>query len=336
MAKVRSPFPDPVCKLPDEYGLVAAVLAAPLDDLPKLVYADWLDERDDPRGAFLRKWLAARKAGKPLPKPYKGLSKCWMSVVGFTLDEWLVKQGHPAWGDAIRATAAPGLVVRAVPLNDGETVPAGQSKMGGLPDLDPELPWPQVDDDSDATEMAFLAQWNLEELAVSPCAARLPKKGLLSFFIDLIPFVEDSGDGKFEIVYTKNAAVAEEQEPSDLWEDNELAACRVEFREWLCIPDNTSPALNPLLSDALRREYTMPYFDYPRAKGSHQILGHAGPIQNDPSPKGKQAWSLLTQFGPDEDLRLEACDGGTWYFMTPDADLMKGKFGGTQMEFQTG
>ncbi len=329
-------FPDPVCKLPDEYGLVAAVLAAPLDDLPKLVYADWLEERNDPRGEFLRAWLAARKAGKPLPKPYKGLSKCWLSVVGYTLDAWLTKLGHPAWGDAIRATAEPCVVVRSIPLKDGETVDTGKSKMGGLPDryYEPDDDWPE----GAMGPAAFVAQWNLAELAVSPCCARLPRKGVVSFYIDVASYIEDSGEqGLFGVQFHPDVAELVEEEPyDDLPEDNDLRACRVEFREWLSLPDHRSPALKKLMSEELREEYAMPYFDRPEPKGSHRILGHAGPIQNDPSPAGKKAWSLLTEFGPDDDLRLEACDGGTWYFMTPTADLKKGKFGDTQMEFQTG
>jgi uncharacterized protein (TIGR02996 family) len=326
-------FPDPVCKLPGEYGLVAAVLAAPLDDLPKLVYADWLDEHDDPRGQFLRVWMAARKAGKKLPKPDKKLSQCWLSVVGFTLDEWLNKQGHPAWAEAIRATAEPCLVVRTIPLEDGETVDTGRSKMGGLPDLDGETEWPEGEDGAGA----FIAQWSLEELAFSPCAAKLPKVGLLAFFIDLVPFVNDFGEGSSHVVFLPDAAVVTEREPlEERNEINTLPVHRVEFREWLSLPDHRSPALKKLLSEELREEYAMPYFERPEPKGSHRILGHASPIQSDPTPEGKKAWSLLTQFGPDEDLRLEACDGGTWYFMTPTADLKKGKFDDTQMEFQTG
>lgn len=328
----RPLFPDPVCRLPDEYGLVAAVLAAPLDDLPKLVYADWLEERNDPRGVFLRAWVAAKQAGKKRPKPVKTLSKCWLSVVGYTLDVWLMQQGNPAWADAVRATAEPCLVVRTVPLNDGETVPTGGSKMGGLPDLDPDTEWPAGEDG----EAAFVAQWNLAELAVSPCCMKLPQKGLLSFFIDLAPFVDDSGDGSSEVIVTPNASGVEEREPEELNETNELPACRVEFREWLSIPDNHSPALKKLLAENLRQEYAMPYYDYPMPRGLHRILGHASPIQSDPTPTGKKAWSLLTQFGPDDTLRLEACDGGTWYFMIPTADLKKGKFDDTYMEFQTG
>src|SRR5262245_24760592 len=42
----------------DEAAFWAAVAAAPDDDLPKLVFADRLDDRGDPRAACLR-WLVA-------------------------------------------------------------------------------------------------------------------------------------------------------------------------------------------------------------------------------------------------------------------------------------
>ena len=37
---------------------VAAICAEPDDDLPRLIYADWLDDRGDPRGEFIRLQLA--------------------------------------------------------------------------------------------------------------------------------------------------------------------------------------------------------------------------------------------------------------------------------------
>src|SRR5437762_2497871 len=38
----------------DEDAFLRAVLEHPDDDGPRLVYADWLEERGDPRGAFIR------------------------------------------------------------------------------------------------------------------------------------------------------------------------------------------------------------------------------------------------------------------------------------------
>jgi uncharacterized protein (TIGR02996 family) len=47
----------------DDEALFRAVLTSPADDAPRLVYADWLDERDDPRGEYLREdWEAAKEA----------------------------------------------------------------------------------------------------------------------------------------------------------------------------------------------------------------------------------------------------------------------------------
>jgi uncharacterized protein (TIGR02996 family) len=39
-------------------GFLKAIHRAPGDDLPRLIYADWLDERGDPRGSFIRLHLA--------------------------------------------------------------------------------------------------------------------------------------------------------------------------------------------------------------------------------------------------------------------------------------
>ena len=53
----------------DDEAFVRAVVAAPADDAPRLVYADWLDERGDPRGAYLREELrwARGRCGEPSP-----------------------------------------------------------------------------------------------------------------------------------------------------------------------------------------------------------------------------------------------------------------------------
>jgi uncharacterized protein (TIGR02996 family) len=40
--------------MPHDEELLAAIRANPADDAPRLVYADWLEERGDPRGEFIR------------------------------------------------------------------------------------------------------------------------------------------------------------------------------------------------------------------------------------------------------------------------------------------
>jgi uncharacterized protein (TIGR02996 family) len=45
----------------DDQGFINALLAKPKDDTIRLVYADWLDERGDVRGAFLRLLVEAAR-----------------------------------------------------------------------------------------------------------------------------------------------------------------------------------------------------------------------------------------------------------------------------------
>jgi uncharacterized protein (TIGR02996 family) len=70
----------------DDEAFIRAIVAAPGDDAPRLVYADWLDERGDPRGTFLRSEVddAARRAvGKKAPalRPSRVLDPVWVARV---------------------------------------------------------------------------------------------------------------------------------------------------------------------------------------------------------------------------------------------------------------
>ncbi|HJZ90199.1 MAG TPA: TIGR02996 domain-containing protein [Gemmataceae bacterium] len=49
----------------DDEAFLRAILAAPRDEAPRLAFADWLDERGDPRGAYLRaevNWARSQSA----------------------------------------------------------------------------------------------------------------------------------------------------------------------------------------------------------------------------------------------------------------------------------
>jgi uncharacterized protein (TIGR02996 family) len=48
-----------------EQELLAAIWARPLEDAPRLIYADWLDERGDaPRAEFVRVQVEAARLSK--------------------------------------------------------------------------------------------------------------------------------------------------------------------------------------------------------------------------------------------------------------------------------
>jgi uncharacterized protein (TIGR02996 family) len=135
----------------DEDAFLRAIAAAPADDAPRLVYADWLDERGDPRGIYLRaelKWARPwRSPGCPppsgeLPKVAGRLDALWVFRVsrpprGVCCDHLTFKDGGPAVTadqlDAVEARLGINLPLdlRAFFLN----------RNGGLPD--PEYYFPK-------------------------------------------------------------------------------------------------------------------------------------------------------------------------------------------------
>jgi uncharacterized protein (TIGR02996 family) len=78
-----------VSAVTDDEAFIRAIVAAPGDDAPRLVYADWLDERGDPRGGYLRaeaksahlEGLAILAAKERLRELAGGLDPVWAARV---------------------------------------------------------------------------------------------------------------------------------------------------------------------------------------------------------------------------------------------------------------
>lgn len=65
----------------EEEALIRAMIDSPGDDTARLVYADWLDERDDPRGAYLRaelEWAQSGEKERGLRTRAKKLNQLWV------------------------------------------------------------------------------------------------------------------------------------------------------------------------------------------------------------------------------------------------------------------
>jgi uncharacterized protein (TIGR02996 family) len=70
----------------DDEAFLRAIVDAPGDDAPRLVYADWLDERNDPRGGYVRAeldWARTRAAAgvRPLQTAATGLDPVWVARI---------------------------------------------------------------------------------------------------------------------------------------------------------------------------------------------------------------------------------------------------------------
>lgn len=160
---------------------LAAVVTDLRDDAPKLVYADWLEEHGDARRArFLRLFVEAARSMDPdaFPKA-RGLPEEWLELIGFRLVERIAddEERHPELLVRVLRLARPALRMK----KGGRSVPAGASKIGGLPDLPPGFPWPLgrdcraiYNDDTAGEERlaGFLAQIDLAEGSRSPGKSR--------------------------------------------------------------------------------------------------------------------------------------------------------------------
>ncbi len=75
--------------MPDAESFIAAIASAPADDLPRLVYADWLDENGDPaRAAFIRDHVALAKL-RTGTDDYKTLFRRCADTLRANLPAWI-------------------------------------------------------------------------------------------------------------------------------------------------------------------------------------------------------------------------------------------------------
>lgn len=65
----------------DEGALLAAIAAAPDDDAPRLVYADWLEERGDPRAEYVRLEVEGRRVDHRLNDLREQFDRTWIRAV---------------------------------------------------------------------------------------------------------------------------------------------------------------------------------------------------------------------------------------------------------------
>jgi uncharacterized protein YwqG len=92
-------------------------------------------------------------------------------------DELIAKLKQASLGriaTGIADLSRPSFHLQTTKISD-EDISIGTSKLGGLPDLPTDCPWPMLDE----KPLSFVGQINLAQLP-QPCVA--PQEGLLSFF----------------------------------------------------------------------------------------------------------------------------------------------------------
>ena len=162
----------------EELAFLMAIAQDYSDPVPKLIYADWLEDQGDLRGDLIRESVRADDAGELLPST-DDLPRAWLQMTGLIAVHELQGAHHPRdTTEALLRNARPALAIDTIPASDDE-IPVGESKFGGRPDLPEGVPWPTFDR---GEHPFFLAQIRLEDLAGTVAGKALPPSGLLLFF----------------------------------------------------------------------------------------------------------------------------------------------------------
>jgi uncharacterized protein (TIGR02996 family) len=93
----------------NEAAFIRAILASPEDDAPRLIFADWLDERGDPRAEYLRLLCAVDGLPEGDPRTAEMTARLRMLEAGIDL-RWraLVIRGRRTRGQRAKAPRRPG------------------------------------------------------------------------------------------------------------------------------------------------------------------------------------------------------------------------------------
>lgn len=132
--------------------------------------------------------------------------------------------GFAALEDTLLAQAQPSVRVQTTRINDEGLIPVGQSKVGGRPDLPPDVAWPTAQRVPHLS-LPFIAQFRLEDVREHDEEQVLPPSGLLSFFGD--PFTSE----EWRVLPLPNTSALQRREfPTDIGaheEDGQFFPCAV-------------------------------------------------------------------------------------------------------------
>jgi uncharacterized protein YwqG len=156
---------------------------------------------------------------------------------------------------------------------DEDTIPVGASKLGGRPDLPPDMAWPE----RDGKPLGFLAQFNLVEVAPYDVEKALPPSGMLYFFYDFVaaPWGLDPTDrGGWQVLFQDigSESPRRAQQMSSPLSNAKLEACQPAFSSVATIEQDSVVLKRLDLSEAEFKRYAKIRND--AASFSHQLLGH--------------------------------------------------------------
>lgn len=256
--------------------------------------------------------------------------------------------------DEIKELVAEAILLRTK-STDESVLPLGQSKIGGVPDLPEQWPWPLFD----GKPLAFLAQVNLSEIPQDVERGHLPHEGILYFF-SVLGWQKDDGDlhpdldaiwdreledGFSRVLYFTGqpSSLTRRHRPKGI---RTFRAAAVDYLTKPSLPQASDYARDPVVTALEWSEEELERLDnlafdfnyvYRKSKGfppGHQLLGYAECIQNEVTRPDTR---LLFQVDSDYyQTGMEWGDGGMIYFVIGRKALEKYDFSGVTAEWQCG
>ncbi|MEO8534541.1 MAG: YwqG family protein [Flavobacterium sp.] len=236
-----------------------------------------------------------------------------------------------------------------------DSVPIGQSKIGGFPDLPKEIEWFRFKD----KPMSFLAQINLTEIKPFDLDDKLPNEGILYFFYDAEQETwgfdpKDRGCSKVYFYEGNLENLERKKRPEELEDYQYYYSCKLNYQSTVNLPNYFSSLMDGIeLTDEESEKYFQIIEEVNQEEVINKILGHSDNVQggmelecelvtnglycgdesgyNDPKTtelaKNVDLWNLLFQIDSnEEDAGMMWGDCGRLYFWIKEEDLREKRF----------
>jgi len=178
------------------------------------------------------------------------------------------------------------IVLSETPINESE-IKIGQSKIGGVPDLPDNIPWPVWKN----KPLSFLAQINFEETRPYDIEKVLPARGIAGFFYHAKQKTS-GGDpkdkGSFRVLYHDGPIdqLKRRTSPDILPKSSIFQPCQLSFKAELSVPNYECSLIDDFFStdegdghDEVDRYCEFLENIYDHINTSSKLLGHSNTIQ---------------------------------------------------------
>lgn len=273
------------------------------------------------------------------------------TLVGAGLS-WLLKDIDQIAQESIR--------LGALPVQEG-VLPVGVSKLGGQPDLPPNVVWPQWK----GLAQSFLAQINFADVQPYDAHHYFPSQGMLWFFYDALQ--ETYGDNPSDrggwsvIFHTDLTSLQRVSFPPSLPASSRFQPCSLSFSAEITLSQHPELEINGFdWTNEEQEQYERFLATFPdeadRAAIHHRMLGFPDAIQDDmrlqcqliahgitdeTDPRavalrsGAHEWQLLLQIDSDEHAGMLWANTGMLYFWLPVSELLAHHFAATWLVLQS-